>query len=116
MEIGRRYIYLDTDNKTYTGDVVSISDKMVTIQNMSCESCKNSWGLFHTERNLIKWTFPLADLIEGNQYVFTFNMNDKTIEGTFINILGRHDTVRLKTSDAGIYSFSLYSVTSINLV
>ena len=116
MEIGRRYIYLDTDNKTYTGDVVSISDKMVTIQNMSCESCKNSWGLFHTERNLIKWTFPLDNLIEGHQYVFTFNVDGKPIEGTFINISGRHDTVHLKTSDPGIHSFSLYCVTSINLV
>ena len=113
MEIGRRYIYVDTDNKTYTGDVVSISDKMVTIQNRSCESYKNSWGLFHTERNLIKWTFPLADLIEGNQYVFTFNNDNKTVEGTFINISGRHDTVRLKTSDAGIYSFPLYRVNNI---
>lgn len=115
MEIGIRYIYVDADNKTYIGDVVSISDKMVTIQNRSCESYKNSWGLFHIERNLIKWIFPLAHLIEGNQYVFKLNNDNKTVEGTFINISGRHDTVLLKTSDAGIHSFSLYHVNNITI-
>ena len=116
MEIGKRYIYFGTDNKTYTGDVVSISDEMVTIQNRSCESYKNSGGLFHIGRNLINWIFPLDNLIEGHQYVFTFNVDGKPIEGTFINISGRRDTVHLKTSDHGIYSFSLYCVKHIHKI
>ena len=116
MEIGRRYIYVGTDNKTYTGDVISITDKMVTIQNRSCEFYKKSWGLFIYELNLIKWVFPLADLIEGQQYVFTFNNDNKTIEGTFINISGRHDTVHLQTTNHGIVSFSLYSVKDIHKI
>ena len=88
MEIGRRYIYVDTDNETYTGDVVSITDNMVTIQNRSCESYKNSLDLFQIELNLIKWIFLLDNLIEGHQYFFTLNKDNKIIEGTFINISG----------------------------
>ena len=114
MDIGRRYIYVETNNKTYTGDVVNITDKMVTIQNRSCESYKNSLGLFNTERNLIKWIFPLDNLIKGQQYIFT--VNNKTFEGTFIHISGAHDTVHLKTSDTCITSFTLYIVTNIKLV
>lgn len=115
MEVGRRYIYVETDNRTYTGDVVSITDKMITIQNISCESYKNCGGLFHYEINLIKWTFPLADLIEGQQYSFTME-DDNKHNGIFINISGIHDTVHLQTTNHGIVSLSLYSVKDIHKI
>lgn len=116
MEIGKRYLYVDTDNKTYSGDVVSINGKMVTIQNRSCESYRNSWGLFHIERILITWTFPMDDLIEGNRYVFMLHIDNKTIEGTFTGISGRRDTVHLKNTDIGATSFSLYCVKHIHKI
>jgi len=117
MEVGKRYLYVDSDNKTYSGDVVSINDKMVTIQNRSCESYINSWGLFHIERSLITWTFPLDHLIEGHQYIFTLHTHDdKSCEGTFIGISGRRDSVRLKTTDIGVTSFSLYCVKHIHKI
>ena len=116
MEVGRRYIYVDTDNETYAGDVVSITDNMVTIQNRSCESYKNSLDLFHTELNLIKCIFPLDNLIEGHLYVFTLNKDNKTIEGTFINISGIQDTVYLQTTNNGVLSFSIYDVNDIHKI
>jgi hypothetical protein len=115
MEIGRRYMYVETDNKTYTGDVVSITGKMLTIQNRSCEFYKKSCGIFSYELNLIKWTFPLADLIEGQQYSLTTE-NDKKHNGIFINISGIHDTVHLQTTNHGIVSLSLYSVKYIHKI
>lgn len=114
MEVGKRYIFVGTDNKTYTGDLVSVSETMVTIENRSCESYKNSGGLFSSERRLIKWTFPLDDLIEGQRYIFTLHTDNNTSEGTFMNISGRHDTVHLKTQDNGINSFSIYCVKYID--
>jgi hypothetical protein len=116
MEVGKRYIYVETDNKTYTGDVLSTSEKMVTIQNRSCDSYKNSWGLFNIERTLIKWSFPLDDLIEGQRYKFTIHTDNNTSEGTFMNMSGRNDTVYLKTVNNGIHTFSIYCVKLINRV
>ena len=116
MEIGRRYIYVDTDNETYAGDVVSITDNMVTIQNRSCESYKNSSDLFHIELNLIKWIFLLDNLIEGHQYCFTLNKDNKMIEGTFINISGINDTVYLQTTNSGVLLFSIYEVNDIHKI
>jgi len=116
MEVGKRYIFVGTDNKTYTGDVVYVTDTVVIIENRSCESYKHSGGLFSTERSLIKWVFPIDDLIEGQRYIFTIHTDNNTLDGTFINISGRNDTVHLKTSDAGINSFTLYCVKNIHKI
>jgi hypothetical protein len=113
MELGKRYLFVGTDNKTYTGDVIRVTETMVIIENRSCEFYKNSGGLFSTARSLIKWTFPLDDLIEGQRYKFTIHTDDNTSEGTFMNISGRHDTVHLKIEDGGINSFTLYCVKNI---
>ena len=116
MEVEKRYIFVGTDNKTHTGDVVCVTETVVIIENRSCESYKHSGGLFSTERSLIKWVFPIDDLIEGQRYIFTIPTDNNTLEGTFMNITGRHDTVHLKIEDNGINSFTLYCVKHIDKI
>jgi hypothetical protein len=115
MEIGKRYVYGD-DKRTYTGDLVSMNEHMITMQNRSCESYKNSGGMFHTERPHILWMFPLEHLVEGMRYIFTFYDPDRICEGVFISITGRHDNVRLKYENGSITTFSIYCVSNIEIV
>jgi hypothetical protein len=115
MEIGKRYVYTD-DKGTYTGDLVSVNERMITIQNRSCEIYKNSGGRFNTERNLILWMFPLEHLVEGARYIFTLNDPGHMCEGVFLSIIGRHDTVRLKNDNGSITTFSIYCVKNIQVV
>lgn len=37
MEVGKRYIFVGTDNKTYTGDLVSVSDTTIHTDNNAYE-------------------------------------------------------------------------------
>jgi len=115
MEIGKRYVYTD-DKGTYTGDLVSVNERMITMKNRSCESYKKSGGLFHSEPNRILWMFPLEHLVEGARYIFTLNDEGHTCEGVFLSIIGRHDTVRLKNDNGSVTTFSIYCVKNIQVV
>jgi hypothetical protein len=114
MEIGKRYVYGD-DTRTYTGDLVSVNERMITMENRSCETYKNCGGRFSTERNLILWMFPLEHLVEGTRYSFTLNNENGMCEGVLVSITGRHDTVRCK-NDNGVNTFSIYCVKNIEIV
>lgn len=114
MNIGKRYLYVDNENTTFTGDVVNVTDIAVTIRNRSCESHKNSGGKFHMSRDHIRWTFPLENLIKGQRYIFTINDESHLSEGVLVDIIGRHETVRLKTDNGSITAFSIYCVKKIH--
>jgi hypothetical protein len=110
MEIRKRYVYTDYDNNTFTGDLVSMNDESVTIQNRSCETHKNSWGLYHIEKDMIQWFYPLEKLISGKRYAFIINDKNNVCEGILIEIIGRNETVRIQTDNRSITAFSLYCV------
>jgi|LauGreDrversion4_2_1035121.scaffolds.fasta_scaffold03203_2 hypothetical protein len=114
MKVGKRYLYVNNENTTFTGDVVNVTDIAVTIRNRSCESHKNSSGAFHMPHDHIRWTFPLENLIKGQRYIFTINDDSHTCEGVLVDIIGRHDTVRLKTDNGSITAFSIYCVKKIH--
>jgi hypothetical protein len=65
MEIGKRYIFVSDDNKTFAGEVVSITDQTLVLRNHSDRTYQNGQGVHSIPLTTIISIFSVDNLIVG---------------------------------------------------
>lgn len=123
MQVGKRYIFVGTDDKTFTGDIVSLTDNTLTIKNRSTHDYQNGQGQFVMPANYIQWSLAFDELVVGQRYSFTraiFGQQEETetTEANFISISGKYETVSVNNYNNDLYpnsrvSFPIYWIKHI---
>ncbi len=117
LTVGKRYIFINTNNATYTGDVVEITTNAIKINHKST-AFKQNEGMHHIPRHFITKTFCIDDLMLGERYNFT--TSNKTFEGDFISVTGKYESIQLNHFDqqypTAVVSFPVYWIKDIQNV
>jgi len=120
MEIlaGKRYIFVNTNNATYTGDVVESTATIIKI-NHKFNGVYQQEGNHHIPRHFIKSAVLIDDLIVGQRYHFV--TSNKTFEGDFVSsITGKYESIQLNQCDqqypTAVVSFPVYWIKDIRIV
>ncbi len=111
MKIGKRYIFVRDDNKTFAGDVVSITDKTLTLRNHSDETYQNGQGVYIIPLTTIKTILSVDDLIVGQPYIFTL-LGGEERYGEYVSISWKSGTVLIKRNTETV-SFPFYWINDI---
>jgi hypothetical protein len=115
---GKRYIFVNTNNSTYTGDVVEVTAIYIKI-NHKFNGVYQHEGNHHVSRHFIKKAFLIDDLIVGQRYNFV--TSNKTFEGDFVSsIAGKYESIQLNQCDqqypTAVVSFPVYWIKDIRIV
>ena len=117
LTIGKRYIFVNTFDATYTGDVVEITTTAVKINHKST-AFQQKEGMHHIPQHFISKTFCIDDLIVGKPYRFT--TTNKTFEGIFMSVTGTYESIQLIHCDIeyprAVVSFPIYWIKDIRIV
>ena len=115
---GKRYIFVNTNNSTYTGDVVEVTAIDIKI-NRKFNGVYQQEGNHHVPRHFIKKAFLIDDLIVGQRYNFV--TSNKTLEGDFVSsITEKYESIQLNHCDqqypTAVVSFPVYWIKDIRIV
>ena len=120
MEVlaGKRYIFVNTNNSTYTGDVVEVTAIDIKIIH-KFNGVYQQEGNHHVPRHFIKNAFLIDDLIVGQRYNFV--TSNKTFEGDFVSsITEKYESIQLNHCDqqypTAVVSFPVYWIKDIRIV
>ena len=119
MQIGKRYIFVGVNGETFTGVVVSLTDKTITYKHKSDENYQNTTGkygegTYHIPRELIVKSFSIDELAPGQRYIFKFT--DKEFQHVFVSISGNYESVHCYETGQGRTVFPLYWIKDIKIV
>jgi hypothetical protein len=112
MEIGKRYIIVsDDDNKTFAGDVVSITDQTLVLRNHSDRTYQNGQGVHTMPLTTIISIFSVDNLIVGQPYIFTILSGEERY-GEYVSISWKYGIVKIKRNTETV-SFPFYWINDI---
>jgi len=111
--IGERYLFCDSNDKIFTGDVADVSETTLWIQNVSDNHYHKGTSRHSIPLEMIVSSFRLSELIPRNRYTFT--KADNTAFVSFFDSItdNSHGSTLHVTSGAFRYSMPLLFIKSV---
>ena len=117
----KRYLFVTTDDRTFTGLVVNVNETSVSYKHKADDTYQNVAGLYgdgvyHMPCGFVKRAFALDELVAGERYKFSYLSRDSLIQEfycTFKSISGKCETVNCIDDNNNRLSFPLYWIKDI---
>jgi hypothetical protein len=117
----KRYLFVTTDDRTFTGLVVNVNDAIVTYKHKADDTFQNvsgqhGEGVYHMPRGFIQRAFAFDELVAGERYKFSYLSRDNLVnvfDCTFKSISGKCETVNCIDDNNNRLTFPLYWIKDI---